>query len=126
MSNSESAIDQEALERHKKVLADFKGLEKYISPELRVSLETTMSFESREHILSLAMLAIQYGRSLEQHDMIAKVAKAPQHMQVLIKEVLTGTTERKIVLVDGKGGPGASALVRQLMANMDNSKYGKH
>lgn len=121
MSNPESAIDQEALARRKKVLEDFRGLDKYISPELRENLESGLTAEARERILPLLLLAIQYGRSLEQHDMIAKVAKAPQHMQVLIKEVLTGTTERKIIV--GETNVGASALVRQLMVNMDRTKH---
>jgi hypothetical protein len=121
MSNQESAVDQEALARHKKVLEDFRGLEHHMSAELRANLEATIPQEAREHLLTVCLLAIQYGRSLEQHDMIAQVAKAPEHMQVLIKEVLTGTTERKIII--GETNAGASSLVRQLMANMDRTKH---
>jgi len=124
----ESAIDEEALARHKealarhkKVLEDFSGLEAHMSKELRANLEATMTPESRDHVLTLCLTAIQYGRNLEQQDMDKKVSVAPEYMQVLVKELLMGTKERKIVIAGN--GPSPSALVRQLMNNINRTKH---
>jgi hypothetical protein len=120
MSNEkipESAVDQEALAHHRRVLDDFRGLEVYIPPELRAGMEKSLTPEAREQVLNLCLIAIQYGRQLEQEDLVKKVLAAPEHMQVLIKEVLYGK-KRELILVSDKTGPSASALVQQLMANL--------
>jgi len=119
MSNpKDSVIDQETLARHRQVLDDYRGLEKHISPELRAELESTMSVESREPILRFALLAIQYGRSLEQEELVRKLSKAPQYMQVLVKELIT--TDRRLIIVpsDTKRVE-TSPLLMQLMGNLN-------
>lgn len=64
---NQEQVDLE-IARRKAVIADSIGLNEHISPELRASLDSTLSDESKGHVARLMLLAIQYGRSLERKD----------------------------------------------------------
>jgi len=71
--NPLEGITPEEFARRKRVLEDFIGLSKHIPQDLRDSLEQTLSAESKPHVLSLQLLAIQYGRALQREEQASAV-----------------------------------------------------
>ena len=65
MSEQKTEIPPEELQRREAVIVDFIGLSKHISPELREELDRTLPDGCKQAVLSLQLLAIQYGRALE-------------------------------------------------------------
>ena len=60
----------------RRVVEDFLGLSDHIPPQLRARLESELPADARKAVLELQMLAIQYGRGLEQRDALARLEAA--------------------------------------------------
>jgi hypothetical protein len=65
-------VSPEEFARRKRALEDFIGLSKHIPNELRAKLELTLSAEAKPHVLSLQLLAIQYGRALQREEEVSE------------------------------------------------------
>jgi len=64
---------QAELLRRKQILEDAAGLSDYLPDELRANLEVLLTPEARNYVLQLQILAIQYGRKLQQRDDRAQI-----------------------------------------------------
>ncbi len=94
------------------VIDDFIGLSKYIPQDLRDQLELNLPLESeaRASVLQLQMLAIQFGRKLEQMDQQAKLDALPAHIRVVVDDLMRPAGVKKPAILKSATEPSSLIL----------------